>query len=154
MPTVAPGAVALGGVGGGGFPLSAPQAGHLAASFAVPAAAPGTFMSTGILAPGTWNITCTVSAIGSASVLAECDIQAIAGTATAALEGGCSAGVAIDAPGSPVAGLALAFQAIVTIAGTIAFQTQAGQPGDWTIEPITSQFGFPKATGWTANRIA
>jgi hypothetical protein len=124
-------------------------AGHLASNYPVTTGL-ATFLTTASLAPGTWLVTLGSQVLpGTGSAVVE--IEAVAGTATATFEGQ----TANTTSGSEAASAPLSFIATVTVAGTLAFQaiatTTSGTP---TIYAASFTNSYPRATGWTAVRIA
>jgi hypothetical protein len=132
---------------------SSPLAGHLAADYAVTAAL-ATFMTTGVLAIGVWDLAVIVAGTIPAVALQTLEVEILAGTATATFDGGC-AGESENVAGTALAvvHLALAPTVTVTAAGTLVIQAVSSVAGTATIKAATPTSGLLRATGWSANRV-
>ena len=117
-----------------------------------------TFLSSASLGVGTWiiNVTVNVSITSGAGAAVQMATHVIAGTATATFSGVVTQGVSDGVlSNTSFQTMTLTCKAVVTVAGTIAFQgALAGAGSSGTVkasDPVSSTAG---ATGYTAWRIA
>lgn len=123
------------------------DAGSMVSNTTLPAATITTLVTTGSLAVGTWLVTAGV--LLNAGSTSECEATLDVGTATATFAGKQSAGATT---GAAVADLTVSCIVTVTVAGTLLWRARSVQAG--TAFAASQQTALPKATGYTAVKIA
>jgi hypothetical protein len=129
-------------------------AGSLGADVPLVAVTETLAITTAVLAVGTWELDAQVTVDNGNAGAVPGEITVGVGTATATFQGAQSGQSVINAGVGNCSILTVGCTVVVTVAGTIQVLCTIGGAANSAAKAATPQSGFPKATGYTAVRVA